>query len=92
MLQCVVVNIAPPADAGVVALSEVTSSGAALTPNHSKKAHRKQAHMRRINVEVRRDAAVLLVGVASSGTAINNRGCSYAGNAVESVNSLSTVC
>jgi hypothetical protein len=45
-----------------------------------------------INVEVGRDDDVLLVGVAGSGTAINNRGYSYAGNAVESVNSLSTVC
>src|SRR5207249_12192804 len=31
-LQCVVVNIAAPPDAEAVALSEVTSSAAALTP------------------------------------------------------------
>ena len=30
--ECVVVNIAGPADVGLVALSEVTSSGATLTP------------------------------------------------------------
>ena len=38
------------------------------------------------------DAAILLVGVAGSDTAITNRGYSYTGNTVESVTSLSTVC
>src|SRR5437868_8137659 len=47
-LHCVVVKAIPPRDSGPIAVSEITSSAAALTPaNHSKKACRNQGCMNR---------------------------------------------